>query len=147
VDVGQDGTPQTLFDLGEDFKSLGKSRSAKRLAAGPVGLVEGGLEDERDAEVGGKLDKMLGDGKSERLRFENARSGDQEKALRRGRTRDFFHGIRGKAKLETLPNRLLSDFDLANVSTSSMFSSWPTAWITKICMRFRMLLSNHLMSR
>ena len=84
VDVGQDGTPETLFDLGEDFKALRQSGTAKRLAAGPVGFVEGSLEDERNAEVGGKFDEMFSDGESERLRFQDARARNQEEALRRG---------------------------------------------------------------
>ena len=91
MDVGQDGTSKPLFDLSENFKTLGKSWPAERFAAGSVGLVKGGFENKWDAEIGGEFDEMLGNGKSKRLRFQDTRSGNQEKAFRRGRTLDFFH--------------------------------------------------------
>ena len=69
-------------------------RAAKRLAARPVGYVERCLKDERNAEIGGEFYEVLGDGDRERVRFKDARPGDEEEAIRFRRERRliFFHG-------------------------------------------------------
>ena len=82
VNVGEDGTAKALFDSGENFQSLREAGAAKRFAAGPVGLVERRLEDERDAEVGGEADEVLRDGNGERVRLQDARPGDEEEFFR-----------------------------------------------------------------
>lgn len=83
--------------------------AAKRFAAGPIGLVERCLEDERDAEVGAECDEVLRDGDGERVGFEHARPGDEEEAFRGRRRRIFFHGrskepTRGAIQMRTSIN-------------------------------------------
>lgn len=82
VDIGEDRTAETFFNFGENFEALGESRSAKRFTTGPVGFVEGSLEDERNTEIGSEFNEMLGNGKSKYLRFQDTWSGNQEEALR-----------------------------------------------------------------
>jgi hypothetical protein len=82
VNIGEDPAAEALFDPGENFESPRQAGAAIRLAAGPVGLVERRLEDERDAEVGGESDEVLRDGDGERVGFEDAGPGDKEEAFR-----------------------------------------------------------------
>ncbi len=92
MDVGEHRAAEPFFDGSQDFQPLRQARPAKRFAAGPVGLVERRLENERNAQVGGQLDEMLRDGHRQRLRFKNARPGDEEKTFG-GRSRQIsFHG-------------------------------------------------------
>ena len=94
VNVGEDRTAEALFDSGENLEALREAGSAKRFAAGAVGLVERRLEDERNAQLGGEPDEVLRDGVGERLGFEHARPGDEEEGFGGGKRLRFFHGKR-----------------------------------------------------
>jgi hypothetical protein len=50
---------------------------------GPVGLVEGGLEDERDTKALGDLDEAGRQGKGVLLVLEHARAGDHDQRVAR----------------------------------------------------------------
>jgi hypothetical protein len=55
VHVGQHRQAEALADFGEDRQGRIEADAAGRAGGGAVGLVEGGLEDEAEAETGADL--------------------------------------------------------------------------------------------
>ena len=58
-----------------------QSRTAKRLARGPVGLVERRLEHQRQSQTLGQFPQPLGNPQRQIVRLDDARSGDPEQRL------------------------------------------------------------------
>ena len=76
--VGQHRQACIFGDSPQNACALDQARSAIALDAGAVGLVVAGLEDERDAEVGGDALNRLGERARMGLGLDDARAGDQE---------------------------------------------------------------------
>ncbi len=78
MDVGQDGDAERILDLGQDGQAFGRAGSAEGPPRGAVGLVVGGLEDERQSEAGGDVPEAAGQAEGVGARLDDARPGDQE---------------------------------------------------------------------
>src|SRR6185369_5205052 len=76
--VRENGDADLLLDLGEDAQAFFHSRTPVALARGAVRLVEGALEDVRDAEPGGVLFELARHVEAELLGFQRVRSGNEE---------------------------------------------------------------------
>ena len=72
MDIGQGRTAEFGPDLRQDGQAFFDPRSALAFEAGAIGLVEAGLEDQRQAAIRGKLAELARDAQGELARFENA---------------------------------------------------------------------------
>ena len=86
VDVGEDGNAELVALISARMsQALLQARAAERIDRRAVGLVEGGLEDERDVRASAQTASSApGEGEGLAAAFDDARAGDQEK-LRPGR--------------------------------------------------------------
>jgi hypothetical protein len=78
VDVGEHGDTDLLAHARERQEALLEPGSAKALARGAIGLVEGGLEYERNAESLGDVAQPPRHIDHQRLALDDARPGDQK---------------------------------------------------------------------
>jgi ribosomal-protein-alanine N-acetyltransferase len=81
VHVRQDGHVQLAPHLGQDLQPALHARAAERGAAGAVGLVVAGLEDERNAQLAGDFLQAAGDVHLKLLALDHTGAGDQEERL------------------------------------------------------------------
>ena len=77
VDVGQHRNAQAVPDLGEHRPGALQAEAAGAVDAGPVGLVERGLEDQPDIEALGQFFEFLGRVQGMVAAFHDARTGNQ----------------------------------------------------------------------
>ena len=78
VDVGEDGEAGGLSEAAQDRGAFDEAGSAEAGDGGAVGLVVGGFEDERNAEVGSDALDGFGHGADVLLALDDAGAGDEE---------------------------------------------------------------------
>ncbi len=83
VHVGEDGEAALLAHARELGESLLDTRAARRTGIGPVGLVEGRLEDDPPGDERCEAGERVGNAQVERVVLEHAGARDQEEAVRR----------------------------------------------------------------
>ncbi len=83
MDVGQNRHADFCADFGEHAQALVKPGTAEGIGGGAVGLVEAGLEDVENAELGAGFFQGGGHPQAKLFIFNHARSGDQKQPARR----------------------------------------------------------------
>ena len=78
VDVGENGNAKVAGDGAEDARAFDQARAAEAADAGAVGLIVAGLEDPREAQLGGDPENRLGERAGVSFGLEDAGSGDEE---------------------------------------------------------------------
>ena len=87
VHVGQHRHADLPLHVGEDAQAFLHAEPAERRARAAVGLVVRRLEDERDRKRGADVLELAGDVDLQLLRFDDARTGNQEQRPDRARPR------------------------------------------------------------